>query len=604
MAMTLYRGCDGAPVPRLRAGGAGRVRAHVSTVATVVEVRAAARWTTGRRRPFPGRRERGRYRCRAVFTDRNREIVRLHHEGLSLAEVGERFGISAERARQIVRSGESGGPKKRKASGAAARIRGGAVNGERVRLRIGNLGKAVLVSGQAYQDPKDALNEFVSNAADEYIQSEQPGGRIAVLLRRKGKRPVIAVDDVGRGLSPERLREIARNLFESTKAGDERTLGEKAIGLLAFQQLGGRCDIVSRGVGSDETWTLRLERGSPDASLMKERRRARQVSGTTVYLSELDPEALRVLTQRKVVDYLRRRRAAALARGDYSIEVMEGRTIELVTPEEPEGVRLDIPARPTLWGRIEFALYVTADPDRRRRVAVVGKAGTTVIDDVADLDEFDHEPWTSGQVTGQVLFEALQQTAGRRAVLRDRGAFPVFRDALQAVEPAVARAVVRVRREVDVQTADRLSDTVRKVFSRVLKELADLDNPMRTTVGGEPGEGGLLEGGSTGDLFDEPPDPAEVARRPGMSRGSTTCCRRSGRQSTTTGRATAMAPRGAQPNRDGRAISPTWPLIPSLVPSGAGSTQSLRPCSTTTATPTSSSSRTTRWPYSTTWRRW
>ncbi len=450
-----------------------------------------------------------------MFTDRNREIVRLHHEGLSLAEVGERFGISAERARQIVRSGESGGPKKRKASGAAARIRGGAVNGERVRLRIGNLGKAVLVSGQAYQDPKDALNEFVSNAADEYIQSEQPGGRIAVLLRRKGKRPVIAVDDVGRGLSPERLREIARNLFESTKAGDERTLGEKAIGLLAFQQLGGRCDIVSRGVGSDETWTLRLERGSPDASLMKERRRARQVSGTTVYLSELDPEALRVLTQRKVVDYLRRRRAAALARGDYSIEVMEGRTIELVTPEEPEGVRLDIPARPTLWGRIEFALYVTADPDRRRRVAVVGKAGTTVIDDVADLDEFDHEPWTSGQVTGQVLFEALQQTAGRRAVLRDRGAFPVFRDALQAVEPAVARAVVRVRREVDVQTADRLSDTVRKVFSRVLKELADLDNPMRTTVGGEPGEGGLLEGGSTGDLFDEPPDPAEVARRPG-----------------------------------------------------------------------------------------
>ncbi|MDZ7732695.1 MAG: hypothetical protein U5R31_05865 [Acidimicrobiia bacterium] len=40
--------------------------------------------------------------------------------------------------------------------------------GEQVRLRIGNLAKAVLVSGQAYQDPKDALNEFVSNAADEY----------------------------------------------------------------------------------------------------------------------------------------------------------------------------------------------------------------------------------------------------------------------------------------------------------------------------------------------------------------------------------------------------------------------------------------------------
>ncbi len=33
---------------------------------------------------------------------------------------------------------------------------------EGVRLRIGSLAKAVLVTGQAYQEPKDALNEFVS----------------------------------------------------------------------------------------------------------------------------------------------------------------------------------------------------------------------------------------------------------------------------------------------------------------------------------------------------------------------------------------------------------------------------------------------------------
>lgn len=125
---------------------------------------------------------------------------------------------------------------------------------ERVRLRIGNLAKAVLVSGQAYQDPKDALNEFVSNAADEYIEAGRPGERIRVVLRRKGRHPMLAVDDVGRGMSQDRLREVARNLFESSKAGDDRTLGEKAIGILAFQQLGGRCDVVSRAEGSDETW--------------------------------------------------------------------------------------------------------------------------------------------------------------------------------------------------------------------------------------------------------------------------------------------------------------------------------------------------------------
>jgi hypothetical protein len=223
-----------------------------------------------------------------------------------------------------------------------------------------------------------------------------------------------------------------------------------------------------------------------------ERRRRRTVPGTTVYLLDLEPEVLRMMTQRKVVDYLRRRRGPALAAGAYSIVVEEGRSAELVTPEEPEGMRLDLPTHPTLWGRIEFNLYVTPSPDRRRRVVVVGRAGTTIIDDLCELDELDHAPWSSDQVSGQVSFEALAQTAGRRAILRDRDAFPVFVDAVTSVEPLVRAMVDRVAAAVDAETAERLSDTVRRVFSRVLKELADLDNPMRTYLGSEPGEGGLL----------------------------------------------------------------------------------------------------------------
>ncbi len=98
---------------------------------------------------------------------------------------------------------------------------------ETVRLRIANLGKAVLVSGQAYQEPKDALNEFVSNAADEYAEAGRGGARITLHLRRRGRHPLVAVSDEGRGMSQDRLRQVARNLFESTKAGDERTLGRR-----------------------------------------------------------------------------------------------------------------------------------------------------------------------------------------------------------------------------------------------------------------------------------------------------------------------------------------------------------------------------------------
>ena len=76
-----------------------------------------------------------------------------------------------------------------------------------------------------------------------------------------------------------------------------------------------------------------------------------------------------------------------------------------------------------------------------------------------------------------MVFAALQQTAGRRAVLRDRDAFPVFVDAVKAVEPAVRRAAEKLVHEVDAQAADRLAETLRRIFDR----------------GEEPGEGGLFE---------------------------------------------------------------------------------------------------------------
>jgi hypothetical protein len=201
-----------------------------------------------------------------------------------------------------------------------------------------------------------------------------------------------------------------------------------------------------------------------------------------------------VLTQRKVVDYLRQRRGAALTSGAYTLEVVEGRNSELVTAERPEGIKLEIPARTTLWGRIEFALYVAPPGTRRRRVAVVGRAGTTVIDDLAEIEEFDSPPWTSDQVSGQVVFEGLQQSAGRRAILRDRDAFPVFVEMVRSIESAVRAAVDKVAKDVDEATTGRLADAVRRIFGRVLKELADLDNPMRTQLGSEPGDGGLFGG--------------------------------------------------------------------------------------------------------------
>jgi len=146
----------------------------------------------------------------------------------------------------------------------------------------------------------------------------------------------------------------------------------------------------------------------------------------------------------------------------------------------------------TLWGRIEFSVFVAPKDGRHRRVAVIGRAGTSIVDDLAEIEEFGDDLWSSDMLSGQIGFAALQQTAGRRAILRDREAFPVFVDAVRAVEQAVRAAVERIAREVDTATTDRLADEVRRIFGRVLRELSDLDNPMRAPIGTELGEGALL----------------------------------------------------------------------------------------------------------------
>jgi C4-dicarboxylate-specific signal transduction histidine kinase len=76
---------------------------------------------------------------------------------------------------------------------------------EKVRLESGSLARAVSITGQAYQDPKDVLDEFISNAADECAALGVTCERIRIVLQRKGRYPLVAVDDDGKGTSPDRV---------------------------------------------------------------------------------------------------------------------------------------------------------------------------------------------------------------------------------------------------------------------------------------------------------------------------------------------------------------------------------------------------------------
>ena len=124
---------------------------------------------------------------------RNHAIVAAYRAGETMTSVAERHGLSAERVRQLVRRAEGAPPKRSRRSAASTS------GGEMVRLRIGNLAKAVLVIGPGVPGSEGRAQRVRLQRRRRVCRGGIAGERIRILLRRRGVRAVIAVDDVGRG---------------------------------------------------------------------------------------------------------------------------------------------------------------------------------------------------------------------------------------------------------------------------------------------------------------------------------------------------------------------------------------------------------------------
>lgn len=365
-------------------------------------------------------------------------------------------------------------------------------------LRIANLGKGLRYLGQVYGDPRDALNEFVSNAADEYAQAGPPGRTVRITLRRGGRTPQIVVSDDGRGMTRPRLEAVAGHLCESEKAAlleADRVIGEKGIGILAFASFAEQCDIVTRVDGDPVTSRMRLRRGAESCEIGEETERRRSRPGTDVYLTGIGRETWRVFTIPKLTEYFRVRRRQALLAGEYAIELVEGRRIVPVRPEVYRGNPFDVAPVRTPFGVIRLHLYLWPNPAAGRTVALVGKGGTTIVDDLATLDEFSHGPWNTSQVQGEAIFPALEQTTGRKGVVRDAERFPLFVRALQDLEAALTAELTHLAQEHRERMERELFLRLREIFTRVLRELHDLENPLRAPVADRAGEPGPGEAG-------------------------------------------------------------------------------------------------------------
>jgi hypothetical protein len=344
---------------------------------------------------------------------------------------------------------------------------------------------------RSQSDPRKAVAELVQNSLDANAR------RVTIERRRVRRAPALVIRDDGEGIVPDlsreaALRAIATNIGHSRKRGlsprerhDQIVAGKYGIGLLGFWSIGHRMEIRSR-VGGSEVWVLRMVEDQERAELVRDRMAFETADTfTEVVIGELHDSAQRLLTGRRLNDYLASELRGMLLATGAGLEIHDGlarglaeRTFTVV-PRRFVGERLALAETAPVDGyppaRIE--LYLARGGDR---VAIeVSCAGTLIADDAAELraEGLDGSPWSGRGLTGLIEFPAFQIPPGtRRGIVPDQ-ASEAFARAMAAYAPSVEAELARLDRERHATTSRQLLVELRRALRGLRARLPQYELP-------------------------------------------------------------------------------------------------------------------------------
>ena len=329
-------------------------------------------------------------------------------------------------------------------------------------LSIGDLQYVVQLLGEVYRDSRDALAEFVTNAGDANAT------KIYVFLHKRAREPYIRVSDNGDGMTKNILRYVAENIGKSLKRYDPKPTGEKGIGILGFQKIAERCDIVSKGNASKETFCLSLKAGTLNYSIEEEKERALQIRGTDVYLYGIGADTWRLFTRDKLANYFKFKFRPDLSSGTYSLVIVGGKGTTSVRPEAYKGEPFYITTVRTNYGNITLSLYIL--PTGKSYPIGIYCKNKKVLN-ITDLPEFACEPWTLGKVQGEITADFLKPDTTRVSFIRDRKHFPAWVNAVKSIEKQLASEIERLSKSYNAAQNRKLYKKLKLAFQKAIDEL-------------------------------------------------------------------------------------------------------------------------------------
>jgi hypothetical protein len=344
---------------------------------------------------------------------------------------------------------------------------------------------------RSQSDPRKAIAELVQNSLDANAR------RVTIERRRVRRLPALVIRDDGEGIVPESpreeaLRAIATNIGHSRKRGlsprerhDQIVAGKYGIGLLGFWSVGHRMEIRSR-VGGGDVWTLRMIEDQERADLVRDRMAFETADTfTEVVISELHGSAQRLLTGRRINDYLASELRGVLLATGAGLEIRDRlarglaeRTFTVV-PRRFVGERLTLPDTAPVDGyppaRIE--LYLARGGDRA--AIEVSCAGTLVADDAGELraEGLDRSPWVSRGLTGLIEFPAFQIPPGTRRGIVPDPASEAFARAMAEYAPLIEAELTRLDRERQATTSRQLLAELRRALRGLRARLPQYELP-------------------------------------------------------------------------------------------------------------------------------
>ena len=146
---------------------------------------------------------------------------------------------------------------------------------ETINMTIDDSDKAVLMmilSEGLYSSPiSSSVREASSNAKDSHIEAGIDEPIIVSLVKNSEGLYEFSVEDVGTGISPERMDKIVSRYAASTKRNDSKQLGAFGLGFKVFLSWRDNFIIISRFDGIEYTYTMYKGEDGTKIALLNER---------------------------------------------------------------------------------------------------------------------------------------------------------------------------------------------------------------------------------------------------------------------------------------------------------------------------------------------